>query len=49
MQDEQVDRNGKSVWPVVVGILALVFGLAGVLNNLVGAVVPLLMEGFYPP
>jgi len=38
--------SGRSVWPVILGVLALVFGLAGLLSNLLGAVVPIFLEGF---
>jgi hypothetical protein len=38
--------SGGSTWPAVLGVIALVFGAAGMLNNLIGALSPFLLEAF---
>jgi len=37
--------QGKSTWPIVLGIIALVFGLAGFLSNMWGIATPFFLEG----
>ena len=36
----------RTVWPVVLGIIAVVFGSLGALGGLWGAIAPFVMEGF---
>jgi len=40
--------RGMSTWPVVLGIIAGVFGLLGFFSNMLGAISPLIMRGLMP-